>query len=197
MTAQSFYRSLLRLYPRDFRTEYGDDLVQNFADLITDRGTRATWTRTTTDLIITVPRYRLESIMSEEASTTTLYLSIGILTLGGVASLLIGFYPGLLLLVSALALAYAQRSALARAIRTPDSHGRRRRLVTAGILAAICALSILSYMRDLDDDTISGLSLMLHNAVGVPAMFGAIGFLIAGLLTPRTPQQPTTTPRPL
>ena len=106
MTAQSFYRSLLRLYPRDFRTEYGDDLVQNFADLITDRGTRATWTRTTTDLIITVPRYRLESIMSEEASTTTLYLSIGILTLGGVASLLIGFYPGLLLLVSALALAY-------------------------------------------------------------------------------------------
>jgi len=191
VTAQSFYRSLLHLYPRDFRTEYGDDLVQTFADLITDRGTRATWTRTTTDLIITVPRYRLESIMSEKTSTATLSLTIGILTLGGVASLLIGFYPGLLLLVAALVLAISQRSALGRAIRTPGSNRRRRRLVTAGILAVICVLAYLSYMRDLDDNTISGLSLMLHNAVGVPAMFGAIGFLIAGLLTPRTPQQPT------
>jgi hypothetical protein len=196
VTAPSFYRSLLRLYPRDFRTDYGDDLVQHFADLVTDRGTRAAWTRTTNDLIITVPRYRLESIMSEKASTTTSYLTIGVLTLGGVASLLIGFYPGLLLLVAAVALAFAQRSALARAIRTPDSDRRRRRLVTAGILATICALSILSYMHDLDDETISSLSLMLHNAIGVPAMFGAIGFLIAGLLTPRAPQQPTT-PRPL
>ena len=129
--------------------------------------------------------------MSEKTSTATLSLIIGILTLGGVASLLIGFYPGLLLLVAALVLAISQRSALGRAIRTPDSNRRRRRLVTAAILAALCALSILSYMRDLDDNTISGLSLMLHNAVGVPAMFGAIGFLIAGLLTPRTPQQPT------
>ena len=191
MNAPSFYRSLLRLYPRDFRTDYGDDLVQHFSDLVADHGTRAAWTRTTTDLIITVPRYRLESIMSEKTSTATLSLIIGILTLGGVASLLIGFYPGLLLLAAALALAIAQRSALARAIRTPDSDRRRRRLVIAGILGTICALSILSYMRDLDDESISGLSLMLHNAVGVPAMFGAIGFLIAGLLTPRTPQQPT------
>ena len=196
MSAPSLYRSLLRLYPRDFRTDYGDDLVQNFTDLATDRGTRAAWTRTTTDLIITVPRYRLESIMSEKTSTATLSLTIGILTLGGVASLLIGFYPGLLLLVAALVLAISQRSALGRAIRTPDSNRRRRRLVTAGILAVICVLAYLSYMRDLDDNIISGLSLMLHNAVGVPAMFGAIGFLIAGLLTPRTPQQPTTS-RPI
>ncbi len=196
MTAPSFYGALLRLYPRDFRTDYGDDLVQHFADLAADRGTRAAWTRTTADLIITVPRYRLESIMSEKSSTTTLYLTIGILTFGGVASLLTGFYPGMLLLVAGLTLAISQRSALSRAIRTPDSHRRRRRLVTAAILAAICALSILSYMRDLDDDTISGLSLVLHNAIGVPTMFGAIGFLIAGLLTRRTPQ-PNATPQPL
>lgn len=196
MTAPSLYRSLLRLYPREFRTDYGDDLVQHFSDLVTDRGTRAAWTRTTTDLIITIPRYRLESIMSEKATTTSLYLTIGILTLGGVASLLIGFYPGLLLLIAAVAVAFAQRSALARAIRTPDSDRRRRRLVTAGILAAIFALSILSYMRDLDDESISSLSLMLHNAIGVPAMFGAIGFLVAGLATPRTPKQPPAT-RPL
>ena len=191
MNAPSFYRSLLRLYPRDFRTDYGDDLVQYFSDLVADRGTRAAWTRTTTDLIITVPRYRLETIMSEKTSTTTLYLTIGAPTLGGVASLLIGFYPGLLLLVAAFALAMAQRSALARAIRTPGSDRRRRRLVIAGILAAICGLSILSYLRDLDDASISSLSLMLHNAVGVPAMFGSIGFLVGGLATPRTPKHPS------
>jgi hypothetical protein len=37
------YRALLRLYPRQFRRDYGDDLVRHFGDLVTDRGTRAAW----------------------------------------------------------------------------------------------------------------------------------------------------------
>lgn len=182
------YRSLLRLYPRDFRAHYGDDLVRHLADLVADRGVRAAWTRTGVDLIVTVPRYRLESIMNEKHGTTTLHAAITILATLGVLSVLTGLYPGIVLLVAALVLAFAQRATLARAIRTPDSNLRRRRLGTAGALALICLASIVSYMVDLSDDEISGTSLIVHNAIGIPAMLGAIVLLIAGLLTPKAPQ---------
>lgn len=39
------YRSLLRLYPRSFRSHYGDVLVQQLTDLIGDRGVRVAWAR--------------------------------------------------------------------------------------------------------------------------------------------------------
>ncbi len=34
------YRALVRLYPRTFRHEYGEDLVAHYADLVADRGAR-------------------------------------------------------------------------------------------------------------------------------------------------------------
>ena len=43
------YRLLTHLYPQTFRRHYGDDLVQHFADLVSDRGARAAWTRTGLD----------------------------------------------------------------------------------------------------------------------------------------------------
>lgn len=73
------YRSLVRLYPRDFRLSYGADLEQHFADLVTDRGARAAWARTGVDLIVTIPRYRLENIMTEQHSSTTVHLTITLL----------------------------------------------------------------------------------------------------------------------
>lgn len=188
------YRSLLRLYPKSFRGHYGDDLVQQFSDLVADRGVRAAWGRTGIDLIVTVPRYRLESIMNEQHSATILYLGIALLAVGGVLSVLIGLYPGLVLLVAALLLAVAQRSTLGRAIRTPDSNRRRRRLVVAATLALVCAASLVSYGRAISDGDVSGVSLIAHNAIGVPSMVGAIVFLIAGLLTARGPHSRHATP---
>lgn len=186
------YRSLLRLYPRGFRDDYGDDLLQHFADLTIDRGARAAWIRTGVDLIVTVPRYRLESVMTEHRSATSLNVAIALLAAGGVLSVLTGEYPGLVLLVAALALAFAQRSTLARAIRTPDSNRRRRRLGIAAVLGVVFVASIVSYGQAISDDHIGGASLLIHNAIGVPAMVGAIAFLVAGLLTPRshTPAKP-------
>ena len=52
---------------KSFGGHYGDDLVQQFADLVADRRARAAWARTGVDLIVTVPRYRLESIMKRTA----------------------------------------------------------------------------------------------------------------------------------
>jgi hypothetical protein len=96
-----------------------------------------------------------------------------------------GVYPGALLLVAALVLAVAERSTLARAIRTPDSNRRRRRLGIAAVLTLVCLASVASYAQDLSDDHISGASLLVHNAIGVPAMVGAIVLLIVGLCTPK------------
>lgn len=188
----SMYRSLLLFYPRSFRRHYGDDLVQQFSDLVADRGVRAAWGRTVIDLIVTVPRYRLETMMNEQHIATTLFLGIALLAVGGVLSLLMDLpYLGLVLLVAALLLAVAQRSTLGRAIRTPDASSRRRRLVIAAALALVCAASLVSYGRAVSADDVSGVSLIVHNAIGVPAMVGAIVFLIAGLLAPR----PTCRPR--
>lgn len=179
------YRSLVRLYPREFRLGYGDDLVQHFADLVTDRGARAAWTRTGIDLIVTIPRYRLERIMTEQHSATTLNVVLTLLATGGVVGVLTGFYPGIVLFAAAAALAVAQRSTLARAIRTPDSNRRRRRLGIAAVLGVIFVSSYVAFYVLIGDSwTIRETLLAL---VGVPAMFGGIVFFIAGLLTPRTP----------
>ena len=177
------YTACTRLYPRRFRLAYGDDLVQHFADLVADRGARAAWARTSLDLIVTVPRYRLESIMTEQHSATTLNVVLSLLIAGGILSLLTGVYSGLALLVVAIVIAVAQRSTLARALRTPDSNRRSRRLRTAGVLAVVFALSYGAFLLLVGDTwTVRDTVLAI---VGTPAMFGAIVFLLAGLLTPK------------
>jgi hypothetical protein len=64
------YRSLLVLYPRDFRDRYSDDLVQTLTDLSAELGPGRTWRRVMLDLVVTVPRYRMETLMKEEHSST-------------------------------------------------------------------------------------------------------------------------------
>ena len=89
--------------------------------------------------------------------------------------------------MAAVVVAVAQRSRLARAIRTPDTDVRHRRLRWAGICGAVFALSIVTYLADLGDDEISTASLLWHNLVGTSAMVAMVIFFVAGLLTPRTP----------
>lgn len=183
------YRALVRLYPRQFRGDYGDDLVQHFADLVTDRGARAAWARTSLDLTITIPRYHLERIMNDQRSTIALNIIIVLLATGGITSLLVDAWLSPLLLVAAGALAVTQRSTLARALRVPDSNLRRRRLLTAAVLGVIFVTSYATYDRVAWPGGEWSLAMTLLIVVGIPAMFGGIGFLIAGLLTPRTPDR--------
>ena len=192
MAGHPVYRRLLRLYPPSFRRRYGADLVQHYSDLVADRGVRAAWARTAVDMIVTVPRYRLESVMNEQHSATTVSAAIGVLAGAGVLGVLTGIGPGLVLLAVAVALAAAQRGRLARALRTPNSHLRRRRLTTAAVLAAVFVATYTAYTALIGDEWTVRETVLA--AVGTPAMIGAVGFLIAGLLTPKSTDESVVAP---
>ena len=178
------YRGLVHLYPGQFRRDYGDDLVQHFTDLVTDRGARAAWGRTSLDLTITIPRYHLERIMNQHQSTTALYITVGLLSLGGVAMLTLDNQIGIVLLIAGLVLGLTQRSALAASLRVPDTALRRKRLRTAAVLGGIFVLSLATFELTVGDSwTITDTLLAI---IGTPAMIAAPLFLLAGLLTPRT-----------
>jgi hypothetical protein len=50
---QRLYRSLLHLYPADYRAGYTDQMVQLFGDQLRETGTARTWLRALTDLAAT------------------------------------------------------------------------------------------------------------------------------------------------
>lgn len=60
---QALYRALVTLYPRSFRMDYGEPMVQLFADRVRDVGAKA-WLRAVPDLVRTVPVERIEAVMS-------------------------------------------------------------------------------------------------------------------------------------
>ena len=184
MAPHPVYRSLVRLYPRSFRHEYGEDLVAHYGDLVADRGARAARARTALDLAITIPRYHLEHVMTEKHSTTVLGVVIGLFAAGGALGL-IGGLLGLILFAVAIVLAVTQRTTLSRALRVPNSNLRRRRLQTAAALGATFVLTYVTFSLTVGDSwTITDTLLAL---VGTPAIIAAPLFLIAGLLTPRSP----------
>ncbi len=181
------YRACINLYPPTFRHHYREDLVQHFDDLVASRGRRGACLRTGLDLVITVPNYRLESIMSQQRSATTLVVIICLVAAAGIVGLLTDLYPGLVLLGAAALLAVAQRSTLAKALRTPVSGLRRRRLRISAVLAVVFVFCAGVYAMVIGDtwtprDTVLA-------GVGTVAMFGAPLFLVVGLLTPKADPQ--------
>ena len=182
------YRALLRLYPKDFRDEFGPDLLALHQDLAADRGLAFARRRTALDLLVPVPRYRREPLMNEQHSTTVLYVLIFGLAALGALGFVTGFGPpALLFLVAAGVVAVAQRSRLAQAIRTPDTDVRHRRLRAAAVCAVVSVISVITYGWDLADDEISSASLIGHSLIGTSAMIATVVLLLAGLLTPRSP----------
>lgn len=181
------YRACINLYPPTFRRHYREDLVQQFDDLIVDKGRRGACLRTGLDLVITVPNYRLERIMSQQHSATTLVVIISLVAAAGVISLLTGVYPGLIFLGAAMVLAVAQRSALAKALRTPVAGLRRRRLTISAVLAVVFVVSAGIYAVVIGDTWTLRETILA--GVGTLAMIGAPIFLIVGLLTPKADAQ--------
>lgn len=185
MAASRIYRGALRCYPASFRRRYGDDLVAAFEDLCADRGIRVAWQRTILDLIVTVPTYRLESIMSEHRATFTLTAATVTLALAGFATLAVGAWPvSVGLIAVALVIVVSQRSALARSLH-PEGPNRRRRHLLAGAVAAIAVFACLAaaYLFDIGDEHVGNGALVVYNVVGLLSLLSAVVLTVVGLRT--------------
>lgn len=183
MLGPALYRKLVALYPRDFRDHHGADLEQHFADLVRDTGTTAAWRRTAVDLLVTLPLYRLEHLMTDRHSTMALHASIATMSLAGVAGLLTGVFPGALFIALAAGLGLTQRTRLAQSIRDLDVNKRRQRFKTAAVLAGLFVASYVIFLAVIGDHwTVRA---TIAAVIGTTAMVGAVVFFLAALLTPR------------
>lgn len=72
MIVASAYRLALHLYPRSFRREYGDDMVDLLHAQLRDEGTTRVAGRALADLLVTVPTRHLEAHMSRASTTTVI-----------------------------------------------------------------------------------------------------------------------------
>ena len=183
----SVYRALVRLYPRDFRSDYGDDLDQLFADLVDRDGAAAAWRRTLVDLAATVPRYRLETVMTSRRSTAVLIAVIAMLVGGAVATLAAGFgLPAALLFLLAVGIAAAERTGLARSLRPEDREHRHRVWIASAALALVAIAVLVVGMVDLggEDQWPMG-RVLIYNLVFFGAALAALGTFVVGLRRPR------------
>ena len=83
------YRSLLRLYPREFRDEYGADMVQLLRDQCSDEPALLVGARCALDLAITIPTQHLEAHMNRP-STHLIPLLFTALAAGGLLFAVLG-----------------------------------------------------------------------------------------------------------
>lgn len=183
------YRLLIRLYPAEFRREYGDDMVLIYEQLVADRGVLVATGRASIDLIVTVPRYRLEAVMTESQATRALTTIIAGLIVMGVSSLAMLGLPlvGAVLILAGVGLALAGRGRLARALRSvPDVSRRGRRLRWSALSAGVFAACVVGYFVVLWDNEVSTPGLLIPTLLAPVALCSAVYFLVAGLLTPRT-----------
>ena len=125
--------------------------------------------------------------MTESRATQVLTTAIAGLLVLGVASVGVGL-PWLapVLILAGLGLALANRGRLARSIRTPDSSRRARRLRMSALSAGVFAACVVGYIVVIWDEEASTLGLLLPSLLGTAALGGAVWFLVAGLLTPRS-----------
>lgn len=184
-SAGRVYRNLLRLYPRDFRDRYGDDLLQVHTDLSAELGPRRAWCRVTLDLIVTVPRYRLETLMKEQHRSTVLTAVIVVMACAGIASVFVGLYPGVLLFPLAVLVAVTQRSKLARSMDVTDgARLRRKRLKASAVLAGSLPVIYLVSLPILGDDW--GTDAVVAFGVWFAVLITAACYFVAGISTPKS-----------
>jgi hypothetical protein len=180
------YKNLLRLYPRDFRDQYRDDLLQIHTDLSAELGPRRAWRRVALDLIVTVPRYRMETLMKEQRTSTGLTAAIVVMAVVGIASPLVGLFPGVLLLPLAVLVAVTHRSKLARSMDDADGDGlRRKRLKVSAMLAASLPVIYLVSLPILGDHW--GTDAKVAFGVWLAVLIAAACYFVAGISTPKSP----------
>jgi hypothetical protein len=101
----SAYRATIRLYPRSFRDEFGDDLVHLFADQLADERASRVVARTILDLALSVPQRHLESDM-HVSRTSVLPIVFFVLALSSLVVGLVVGHPAVLAVCALVTLAF-------------------------------------------------------------------------------------------
>jgi hypothetical protein len=94
------YRRVLIAYPRAFRDEFGDDLVQAFRDLLLMSGERGVWWRTVRDLFVSAPREHVAAMREGKRPSPWLLALLLVLLIPAV--LTGGFLPEVYLMIGCL-----------------------------------------------------------------------------------------------
>lgn len=95
------YRTLLLLYPRRFRREFGGDMVQLLRDDLDQRGALRGWARALLDLSVSVPVQHLEATMAQTSNSRSAQARLAIAVLAVLAVFSVGRYVILVVPITA------------------------------------------------------------------------------------------------
>jgi hypothetical protein len=171
------YGLLLRLYPRDFREEYGEDMVQLLRNQLRDENARRVWARTVLDVALTAPSIRLEAHMSRGTSAPVVYgtATVASIVLAVVAGTTVGVsVVGLagVLVFGALAFVAWRRARTLGSSPHADAHWWKYLAIGGVALAAVVVSANLA-----DDEMSEGMW-----AVFFGGLLFSVGLIAAGLI---------------
>ena len=115
------YRAVLVLYPRTFRRNYREPMVQLFGDCVRTAGARV-WLRAIPDLLRTVPTQRIEAVMARLRPSARVAALLFIVLGSAVVALGSGVGVGF---VSVIAVGVVVLVAAQRGLFTPVFRGER------------------------------------------------------------------------
>jgi hypothetical protein len=172
------YRRLLVAYPRTFRDEFGDDLVQAFRDLLLMSGERGVWWRTVRDLFVSAPREHVAAMREGKRPSPWLFALLLVLLVPAV--LTGGVLPelyvmiGCLLVLPVIGINRLHRAFIVR--RTTG--GAILGLVTLGVACFIPGVAFL-VLAGPDRSWLIGATVVLALVVGSAlAIVGGVAALI-------------------
>jgi hypothetical protein len=161
------YRALLHLYPRQFRREFGDDMVALIEDQLRDESSPRVVGRTVLDLVLTVPARHLEVHMNRTSATALIVTFVAV----GAGLVILGGPIGLAAALAAFALA-AVTWRRTRPVVAVDS-GRWWKLLLSGVILLATVVVVT---------TITG---ELHNGtwyIAMASLLTALGLMGAGIV---------------
>lgn len=101
--AERAYAALVRLYPRRFREDYGNDMVRLFHDQRHDGPRARVYLRATRDLILTIPHQHLEVHVNRNPTAALLLIYLTVALVGVVVAVVGGSSAPALIIGAALA----------------------------------------------------------------------------------------------
>ena len=133
----TIYRASLHLYPREFRREYGDDMVALLEEQLRDESAPRVLGRALLDLLVTVPTRHLEAHMHRSSSTplvvTFASIAAALTVFGGPIGLL-----GAVALLGVAALIWRRSRPV---VATQDARWWKLLLAGVGLLATLIVVT--------------------------------------------------------